>query len=140
MTYIAGQHWFICDVCGHKYRSTVKRKRWDGLVVCPDDWETEHPQKFVRLNSVDGQAVPDPRPRPADVYVDGLFCTIITNSPMADVGVADCMTVDAIASINYLTYNSYAPIYPETASLPSDTSGWVWSDELVWDDSITWID
>jgi hypothetical protein len=111
MTYLVGTHWFICDVCGQKYRSTEKKKRWDGLIVCPDDFEQDHPQKFIRVEA-DGQAVPNPRPRPEDVFKEGLACTILTRTPTAEVGVADCMTVDAIPNINWPDYNLPRPIIP----------------------------
>jgi len=111
MTYLVGTHWFICDVCGQKYRSTEKKKRWDGLIVCPSDFEQDHPQKFIRVEA-DGQAVPNPRPRPEDVFKDGLACTILTRTPTADVGIADCMTVDAIPNINWPDYSLPFPILP----------------------------
>jgi hypothetical protein len=110
MTYLVGTHWFICDVCGQKYRSTEKKKRWDGLIVCPSDFEQDHPQKFIRVEA-DGQAVPNPRPRPEDVFKEGLSCTILTRTPTAEVGVADCMTVDAIPNINWPDYNLPRPVY-----------------------------
>ena len=67
--YIKGDHWVICDVCGFKCRSSKTRKRWDGLRVCEADWEERHPQDYVRGRH-DKQIVPDPRPRPVDVFVD----------------------------------------------------------------------
>lgn len=33
----------ICDVCGFKYPSEKLRRRWDGAMVCRDDWEPQHP-------------------------------------------------------------------------------------------------
>ena len=69
MTYIRGDFWRICDVCGFKCRSSETSKRWDGLIVCREDFETRHPQDFVR-GRLDRQNVPDPRPEPADVFID----------------------------------------------------------------------
>jgi hypothetical protein len=34
----------MCHVCGFYYPSGEIKKRWDGLLVCPDDYETRHPQ------------------------------------------------------------------------------------------------
>lgn len=65
MTYVAGDFWRICDVCGFKTRSSKTAKRWDGLIVCFADFEERHPQDFVR-GRADRQNVPDPRPEPAD--------------------------------------------------------------------------
>lgn len=110
MTYTAGYHRFICDVCGFEFLSDKKRRRWDGLIVCPADYENDHPQKHLRVQP-DGQAVKDPRPEPADVFVVGSYCNILTRSPMANVGVADCMTVGAVASIHYPDHGYPAPNY-----------------------------
>ena len=68
MTFKAGLHNFICDVCGMEYKGDVKRRMWNGLIVCPEDYEVDHPQKYIRVEP-DGQAVPDPRPEPTDTFV-----------------------------------------------------------------------
>jgi len=57
----------ICDVCGFEHYNTELKKRWDGLMVCKDDWEPRHPQDFVR--SVKESTIPWSRPEPADVFV-----------------------------------------------------------------------
>ena len=33
----------LCDVCGMKFKASDLRRRWDGFMVCVDDWEPEHP-------------------------------------------------------------------------------------------------
>lgn len=71
MSYIPGDFWRICDECGFKYRASQTFKRWDGLIVCRADWETRHPQDFVRGRK-DIQNVPNPRPEPAEVFVGPL--------------------------------------------------------------------
>ena len=43
-----GNHWVECEVCASHIRTFDAKRRWDGLTVCPDDWETRHPQDFVR--------------------------------------------------------------------------------------------
>jgi hypothetical protein len=66
-TYFVPGEWnAICDQCGRKYKASQLRKRWDGLMVCQDDWETRHPQDFVRGVKED-TSVPWTRPEPADV-------------------------------------------------------------------------
>lgn len=47
----------ICDVCGFQYKNFELKRRWDGWMVCEDDWETRHPQEFIR-------PVPDSKPLP----------------------------------------------------------------------------
>jgi hypothetical protein len=38
----------LCDVCGFKFKSEQLRKRWDGLMVCGEDFELRHMQDFVQ--------------------------------------------------------------------------------------------
>lgn len=37
-----------CMVCNRKIKSSQALKRWDGLIVCPDDYENRHPMDFLR--------------------------------------------------------------------------------------------
>lgn len=48
-----GNHWIECDRCGMDVRYKDARKTWDGLVVCPADWEPRHEQDFVRVKPED---------------------------------------------------------------------------------------
>ena len=66
--YKPGDFWVTCDECGGKVRSSETRKRWDGLRVCQADYETRHPQDYVR-GKRDRQAVRFPRPEPPDTFV-----------------------------------------------------------------------
>ena len=66
--YIKGDWNAICDVCGFKYKASVLRTRWDGLMVCSGDWETRHPQDFVR-GSNDEQVPPWTRPEQDNVFI-----------------------------------------------------------------------
>lgn len=92
--YKAGSHWKICDSCGFKTRSELIKKRWDGLMVCPDDYEIDHPQKFIRVSS-DGQPVTEPRPRPQDLIP--YQCYIYGKQAYADIAEADCSQADSAA-------------------------------------------
>ena len=41
----------ICPVCGfYKYSDELKR-RWDGVMVCAEDWEPRHPQELFRART-----------------------------------------------------------------------------------------
>jgi len=84
----SGEWNFICDVCGFKKKISEGRKRWDGLLVCHEDWEVDHPQKYLRVRET-GTAVPIIRDEPTDNFL--LVCTIITNQGIAGLGVAGCM-------------------------------------------------
>ena len=66
--FVSGEHNITCDVCSKKVKSGLIKKRWDGFLVCPDDFEMRHPQDFVRARQ-DKISVPFTRPRPVDVFV-----------------------------------------------------------------------
>ncbi len=67
--YRSGDHYVICDVCGFKLHASATQKRWDGLRVCRADYESRHPQDYVRGRR-DRQRVPDPRPEQPDVFLN----------------------------------------------------------------------
>ena len=66
--YIPGQWNFICDSCGQKLKAGVAKKRWDGFRVCPECFETRHPQDFLR-SKPDRQVVPWVRPLTTDIFL-----------------------------------------------------------------------
>src|ERR1035437_6269290 len=73
--YISGDFWRICDRCGFKARSSKTFRTWDGLFVCQEDFETRHPQDFVR-GRIDNQRVPDARPEALESLIGPLTTTI----------------------------------------------------------------
>lgn len=77
--YISGDEWYICDLCGGKFRKSQIKLRWDNLFVCENDWELRHPQDFVKART-DKVALEKPRPRPADVFV-GPYCSTNVSTP-----------------------------------------------------------
>lgn len=72
--YVSGGWNVICDSCGKKIKASDAKQRWDGLVVCPEDFEMRQPQDFVKARS-DKITVPFSRPRPTDVfkYTEGVY-------------------------------------------------------------------
>jgi hypothetical protein len=66
--YRPGEHLVVCDRCGFTLYSGEAKKTWDGLIVCPEDWEPRHPQDFVRGRK-DQQSVEDARPYPDTVFL-----------------------------------------------------------------------
>jgi hypothetical protein len=66
-TYDSGQFNLYCDVCKKKIKSSEAKHRWDGLIVCPDDWEQRHPQDFVKAK-LDKIAIPFSRPTEVITY------------------------------------------------------------------------
>jgi len=89
----------ICDVCGLKMKATDLTKRWDGLMVCAQDWEQRHPQELIRPIP-DQTKLPWTRPEAQDQFItvtyipsilaectlDGQFCNV-------DHATADCAIV-----------------------------------------------
>ena len=66
--FVSGEWNVICDSCGKKIKSGEAKQRWDGFIVCPDDFENRHPQDFIKTR-VDKMIVPFSRPRPPDVFI-----------------------------------------------------------------------
>lgn len=58
----------ICDVCGFKYWSDELQKRWDGLMVCKEDYELRHPMDYIKVPK-DDQTIPWSRPEQEDVFI-----------------------------------------------------------------------
>lgn len=68
-TYFKSGTWnFICDVCGRKYKSDEGLRRWDGAMVCHQDYELRHPMDFLRGRK-EKISVPWVRDEPADQYI-----------------------------------------------------------------------
>ena len=89
--YKAGKWKAICDVCGFEFYNDELRKRWDGLMVCAEDFEHDHPQKYLRVRE-DGGSVPWVRSKPTDTFTT--VCYIFLSQSYADLSVADCMRAD----------------------------------------------
>lgn len=71
----------VCDVCSKKIKASESRLRWDGFLVCRDDYEIRHEQDFVKSKH-DQITVPYTRPVPPMLttnvpyigsYVDSLW-------------------------------------------------------------------
>lgn len=58
----------ICDVCGFKFKSDQLHKRWDGRMVCKEDFELRNPQDLIRLPKED-TSIPWSRPEPNDTFL-----------------------------------------------------------------------
>ena len=67
--FISGEWNVTCDVCSRKIKAHEAKQRWDGFIVCPDDFENRQPQDFVKAQT-DKISVPFTRPIPTYVFVD----------------------------------------------------------------------
>jgi hypothetical protein len=83
----------LCDVCGFKRKASEMKLRWDGLYVCPEDWEPRQPQDFVR-GVPDNQTPPWTRPVPPPIFAS--FCTLQGRSGLAGFAVAGCSIVGLV--------------------------------------------
>lgn len=70
----------ICDICGGEFKASTLKKRWDGFMVCHKDWETRHPQDFVR-GVADLQAPIWTRSEPSDVFVAINYTITVLDDP-----------------------------------------------------------
>lgn len=102
--YRPGDWLIICDVCGQKVKASVSRKRWDGLIVCKEDWEARHPMDFIKT-PIDKISVPFARPRPPDEFEN--VCNQATSSAYADLASADCSQADLTYGMSYTDLLQY---------------------------------
>lgn len=82
------------------------RKRWDGAIVCPKDFELRNPQDFVR-GIRDNQSVSVARPEAPDEFIP--FCTPAGSSCICGWAMTGCAVVGR--PFNYLGYESPAQMY-----------------------------
>lgn len=67
-TYRPGDFLRVCERTGFVVYASRTKKEWTGRIVRDRSFEMRQPQDFVR-GVIDDQRVPDPRPRPADTFV-----------------------------------------------------------------------
>lgn len=87
----------ICDVCGFKFKAEHLKQRWDGLMVCPEDWEIRHPQELIRPIQ-DQNKLPWTRPEATDQFISTTYrptagCTAEGMTCQAGYMSADCAIV-----------------------------------------------
>jgi len=82
----------LCDSCGRKFKALDLKRRWDGLMVCKDDYELRHESDFLRVQK-EKITVEFSRPYPATDTFISYICSVSGRYAMADVGTADCMVV-----------------------------------------------
>ena len=73
--YVSGSHNITCDVCSRKIKAHEAKQRWDGFIVCPDDFENRQPQDFVKAQT-DKISVPFVRPIPTLLFTNVTYTTI----------------------------------------------------------------
>jgi hypothetical protein len=136
--YKRGDWLAICDVCGFRYNATELRLRWDGLRVCPKDFEVRQPQDFVR-GVKDIQAPPWTRTPPEDISPPGALCTMQARLSIAGFSVPGCWIIGR-------------RLFPDPIQFPTPWKGsqdyvnfadrivLVWTARSPFDDSIAFSD
>jgi hypothetical protein len=74
--FVLGDAKAVCDCCGFHFKQSQLKKRWDGAMVCKDDWEPQHPQDKIHIRT-ERNNVKDARMEPEHHFV-------ITNENTAD--------------------------------------------------------
>jgi len=89
--FLSGDWNTLCDSCGRKYKASQLKKRWDGLMVCKEDYETRHPQDLIQVQQ-EKITVDFSRPDPNDHFT-GYVCSVRETNPLSDIASADCARV-----------------------------------------------
>lgn len=94
--YFKSGEWNVfCMVCNRKIKSGQMLKRWDGLLVCPEDYDNRHPQDFLRARqeriSVPFTSDTSFNQFDGPNYPQYPFCTAPGSSGVAGFAVAGCM-------------------------------------------------
>lgn len=78
-----------CFQCGRRMLASTMMRHWQGHYVCPDCYETRHPQDFVR-GVKDDQSVPWSQPQ-WQYDIEILVCDINGRSAMPAYAIPGCM-------------------------------------------------
>lgn len=65
----SGDNWVECEVCGMDIYASDIKIMWNGAKVCAEDYETRHPQDFVRARK-EKIAADITTSRPQDIEVE----------------------------------------------------------------------
>lgn len=75
-----GNYNVLCDVCGFKMKASEVKKRWDGAIVCKEDWEQRHQLDFYETRN-DVHKLPFTRPDNDGVDVSPAINPLTTTTP-----------------------------------------------------------
>lgn len=97
---IPGDYNALCDSCGRKFKASQLKRRWDGLMVCEEDYELRHPQDFLRVQR-ERISVPWARPYPeTDTEINPPWiCTIDNSRAFAGRAMAGCAVSGSITGV-----------------------------------------
>lgn len=89
-----GDYNAICDGCGFQFKASELKERYDGCMVCPDDWEPRHPSERS-LHIRTPKTLPWTRPEGDDVFLEGV-CTALGRQGISGYAVSGC----AVSGLN----------------------------------------
>ncbi len=82
----------ICAVCGFRFNSNELKQRWDGVMVCAEDWEPRNVLDFFRVPKED---ISVPWTLPEKVIPTNYDAITSTDSPYTLTNAIDVLDVDA---------------------------------------------
>ena len=91
----------ICDVCGFKFKGSELKKRWDGVMVCEQDWEPRQQQDLIRGIKED-TSTPYSKPEATNIYPTGYVQALAgaTTITSADLGTDNRVVVDVVQQLS----------------------------------------
>lgn len=111
----------LCGVCSKRIRSDTAKKRWDGLIVCPEDWEPRHSLDMVRVRKP--RTIHAEVPRQPDPTFTEVVCPYPRQYAMADIGAADCALAGSVGIIIPLAQAGRAIANQAVANIHYATKG-----------------
>jgi hypothetical protein len=123
----SGEWNVYCMVCNRKIKAGIALKRWDGLIVCPEDYENRHPMDFLRSRQ-ERISVPFTSDTSFDQF-DGPnypvypYCTAMGASGIPSWAIAGCMRPNLGYPNNLPVHNPEIPDEPLFVYLQLMTGG-----------------
>jgi hypothetical protein len=137
-TYDSGQFNLYCDVCKKKIKANEAKHRWDGLIVCPDDWEMRQPQDFIKAK-IDKISVPFSRPTEDIEWSTqyGMFDTITTKEIFSIFSDIFTSITDAVTYIESVLVTRETPLFDPVGF--SDAFARTWTTTSALSDTVTYV-
>lgn len=123
LKYRAGSFYRTSDRTGFPQRAEDTRKQWDNLIVEDRVWEPRQPQDLVK-GVPDIQAVQDPRPLGANIFVSGIYLQITAQIPVGGfvIPVASLAFVTVGDTVSVILYDGSLFMTVITGILPAVSS------------------
>jgi len=93
----------LCDSCGRKFKASHLKRRWDGLMVCSEDWEPRQTQDYVR-GRAEKQIPVWTRSEPSDGFV-----TVTTISAIAGIAIAGSAVTGTYMASGSIPPSTFTP-------------------------------